>query len=117
MEIDRARVPLHEPTDGGHVIEVGVRQENRLGNRAPGIERTRDPGRFCTGVDDDHRTVISVRPEDVAVRLESAYRQCENIQPADLAGGNQTEKEVPQPQEPVAFGFSNVKPDPLKLLW
>jgi hypothetical protein len=52
---------------------------------------------------------------DVAVRLEGADGQSVNLQPAGI-GGVQTENEVPQPQDPVAFGLSNVNPDPLKLL-
>ena len=53
----------------------------------------------------------------MAVRLECADGEGENLEPADVVGGVQTEKEVPQPQDPVAFGLSNVNPEPLKLLW
>ena len=54
--------------------------------------------------------------DDVAVRLERADGQGPNLEPAGLGRGAQTEKEVPQPQDPVAFGLSNVNPEPLKLL-
>lgn len=116
MEIDRARIALHQAADGGHVVQVRVRQENRLGNCSPGIQGARDPFGLGTGIDDHHGSRVSVGSEEVAVRLEIADGEGKNLEPADVVGGAQTEKEVPQPQEPVAFGFSNVKPEPLKLL-
>ena len=117
VEIDRARIALHKSADGGHVIQVGVRQENRLGNRLPGIQGARDPLGLGARIDDHHGSLFSPGSEEVAVRLECADGEGENLEPTDVVGGVQTEKEVPQPQEPVAFGFSNVKPEPLKLLW
>ena len=117
VQIDRARIAFHQATDRGNVVHVRVRQENRVGSSAPRIQGTGDPLGFGTRVDDDHGPVRPAGSDEVAVRLESADGESENLEPADLVGGDQTEKEVPQPQEPVAFGFSNVKPEPLKLLW
>ena len=117
VQIDRARIAFHQATDRGYVVQVRVRQENRVGNRAPRIQGSDDPLGFGTRVDDDYGPVRPAGSDEVAVRLESADGESENLEPADLVGGDQTEKEVPQPQEPVAFGFSNVKPEPLKLLW
>ena len=117
VEIDRTRIAFHQATDGGHMIQVRVRQENRVGDRAPGIQGTGDPLGFGTWVDDQYGSVRAAGSEKVAVRLKIADGEGENLEPPDVVGGAQTEKEVPQPQEPVAFGFSNVKPEPLKLLW
>ncbi len=117
MEIDRAGIPFHQAANGSHVIQVRVREENCVGGRVPGIQGTGDPFGFGSGVDDHHRSVGTSGTDEMAVRLKSADGQSENLEPADVVGDDQTEKEVPQPQEPVAFGFSNVKPEPLKLLW
>jgi len=117
VQMDRTRVAFHQATDRGHMIQVRVRQENRVGDHAPGFQGTGDPLGFGAGIDDHHGPVRTAGSEEVAVRLECADGEGENLEPADVVGGVQTEKEVPQPQEPVAFGFSNVKPEPLKLLW
>ncbi len=39
-----------------------------------------------------------------------------NAGPSNLTSQNYAENDVPQPQPPVAFGFSNVKPDPIILV-
>lgn len=117
MEIDGAGVTVHQAADGSHVIQVRVREEDRLGRRAPGFQRTGDPLGIGTRVDDHHASVRTAGADQVAIRLEGADGEGEDLEAADVLGDVQTEKEVPQPQEPVAFGFSNVKPEPLKLLW
>lgn len=117
MQIDRARIAFHQATNRGNVVQVRMRQENCVGSRAPRIQGTGDPLGFGTRVDYDHGSVRPAGSDEVAVGLESADGESKNLEPADFVGGDQTEKEVPQPQEPVAFGLSNVKPEPLKLLW
>ena len=99
------------------MIQVRVREENCVGDRAPIFQGSGDPLGFGTRVDDHHGSIRTAGSDQVTVRLECAYGEGENLEPADVVGGVQTENEVPQPQEPVAFGFSNVKPEPLKLLW
>ena len=116
MQIDRAGIALHQAADGGHVVQVRVRQENRRGNRSPGIQGARDPLGLGARIDDHHGFLVPTGSKKVAVRLEITDGEGKNLEIADVVGGAQTEKEVPQPQEPVAFGFSNVKPEPLKLL-
>lgn len=116
VQIDRARIAFHQATDRGHMIQMRVRQENCGRDHAPGFQGIGDPFGFGARVDDHHGSVRTAGSEEVAVRLECADGEGENLEPADVVGGVQTEKEVPQPQEPVAFGFSNVKPEPLKLL-
>jgi hypothetical protein len=115
VQIDRAAVGFGQITYGRDVVQVGVGKENRIRLGPPGLENGGDTVRLVTRVD-DQRPVGRVRvTDDVAIRLEGAYGQSANLQPAG-GGGAQTENEVPQPQDPVAFGLSNVKPDPLKLL-
>lgn len=116
VQIDRARIAFHQATDRGHMIQMRVRQEDCGRDHAPDFQGIGDPFGFGARVDDHHGSVRTAGSEEVAVRLECADGEGENLEPADVVGGVQTEKEVPQPQEPVAFGFSNVKPEPLKLL-
>ena len=115
VQMHRAIIPVHQVADSRDVIQVRMGQEDGFGLGAPGVERTRDPLRLITGVDDECPTGCVRVSNEKAVRLEGADRQSANFEPAGIAGV-QTENEVPQPQEPVAFGLSNVNPDPLKLL-
>jgi hypothetical protein len=97
------------------VVQVRMGQEDGFGLGVPGVEHARDPHCLITGVDDECPTGCVRVSNEEAVRLEGADRQSANLELARIAGV-QTENEVPQPQEPVAFGLSNVNPDPLKLL-
>ena len=113
--MNRAIIATHQLADCRDVVQVGVGQEYGLGYCSPGIENARDSVRLVTGVDDKRPAGLARMAYDVAVRLKGANGQSMNLQPAGI-GGVQTENEVPQPQDPVAFGLSNVNPDPLKLL-
>lgn len=105
------------------MVEVRMREQYRGYAMRP----LRQPGKNSLGVragiDHDACRII-FRPDEVAVGLERTQRECFHaegghimVRRVDRHRLDQTENEVPQPQEPVAFGFSNVKPDPLKLLW
>ncbi len=93
-----------------------MREENRARCRAPCIERRLDTRSFIPGIDYERRGRRVPMPNQVAVRLERTEGQRPDVEPAAPGLRAQTENEVPQPQDPVAFGLSNVKPDPLKLL-
>ena len=117
MKVDRTGIAAHEIAHGGHVVEMSVREQDRLRLRAPVRKRGFDSSGIGAGIDHQRGAALLAGPHEMTVRLKGADRQGEDLQPAGFGRGAQTEKEVPQPQEPVAFGFSNVKPEPLKLLW
>ena len=116
VQVDRACVPVHQLAHRCDVVQVSVGKENRRRFHAPVVQRVDDPAGIVTRIDHQRGLRIARMTDEMAVRLKRADGQGPNLQPAGRGGGAQTEKEVPQPQDPVAFGLSNVNPEPLKLL-
>ncbi len=122
MEVNRGPGGAGQFRHGANVVQMCMREKDRRNVAFPILQASQNVLRIGSGIDQDASRTITCAHQ-VTVRLERAQHERFDPERGRAAirigrhGFGQTEKEVPQPQEPVAFGFSNVNPDPLKLLW